>query len=127
MNSSKSTTTLVVGSLGVALAVAAQPGEVIVTLLLGWSLMIGSFTMYALQLRSEGFQSAVAALRASMWMVGEALISQTANLAVMVEAGKNTPLEYASNSMATLLLLAALLLIQFELWVIRKSSNDDIH
>jgi pheromone shutdown protein TraB len=119
--------TFVVGSLGAALVVAAMPGGVIVTLLVGWTLMTGSFAMYAIQLRSDGYTSVVVALKASTWMIGEILISHTANLAVLTEIGKSTPAVYAINAMATLLLIAALLLINFELWIIRNSSNHDIN
>lgn len=111
------TITFGIGSLGVAIVVAATLGNAIFNLFLGWGLMLASFTAYtSILLRTEQSRSSVY-LQATQWMLSEILISNTASFAVAIETGLSPPATLAIHSMLTLILLAAILLIQFQHWI----------
>ena len=115
-----------IGSLGVALVVAATPSNAILNLAIGWGLVLASFAAYTFILRAHEESRKIVILKALQWILSEALISNTANFAVALETGLSPPVVLAIHSIVTLILLAAILLLQFELWISGLTQPHDI-
>jgi hypothetical protein len=121
------TITFGIGPLGVALSVAAIPSNAIISLSFGWLLIITSFLMYTVILRSNESSHKIVIIKALRWLVAEILISNTANFAVAIELTQLPPSGVAINTLITLISLAVILLIQLELWFIGLKQPSDIH